>query len=215
MSLPKPYYEHGGITIYHADCRDILPFVGKFDLCLTDPPYNVGLNYSGGDKRCDYKEWCSEWFSKIDARFIALTPGMVNMAMWYAIKPPKWVCAWLKPNQCSGSSLRGFNVWEPIFMYGTPKEPVPHDAWAMPIVTNQEHVGSHPCPKDYKSWRFLLEQFSKGATTVIDPFMGSGTTLVAAKQLGRRAVGIEIEEKYCEIAALRLSQEVMDFGEAV
>ena len=76
------------------------------------------------------------------------------------------------------------------------------------------HTGNtgHPCAKPFKFWKWLLAKGSSSeADIVIDPFVGSGTTLRAAKDLGRRAIGIEIEERYCEIAAKRLSQEVLAF----
>ena len=210
----KPYYEQDGITIFHGDCREILPTLktGSIDLVLTDPPYNVGINYSNGDNRADYAEWTSQWFEACP-RPLVVTPGMVNLSMWYAMQKPTWQCAWVKPNQCSPSALRGFNAWEPILVYGSVRKPVGHDVWTTVIQTNQRDVGDHPCPKDLRSWRKFVEVFSLDTDTILDPFMGSGTTLRAAKDLGRKAIGIEIEERYCEIAVKRLQQAVLPMGE--
>jgi site-specific DNA-methyltransferase (adenine-specific) len=72
----------------------------------------------------------------------------------------------------------------------------------------------HPCPKPEIEWRWLVNKVCMPGETVIDPFMGSGTTLRCAKDLGLKAIGIEIEERYCEIAAKRLEQEVFEFGES-
>src|SRR5687767_8545940 len=107
----KPYYNHNGIAIIHGDCRDVLPGLDA-DVVLTDPPYNVGLAYSGGDNRADYAEWTAEWFG-MSPRPLVVTPGMVNLALWIRMEEPRWVCSWVKPNQCSPSALSGFNVWEP------------------------------------------------------------------------------------------------------
>ena len=205
----KPYYEQGGIVIYHADCRDVLPTLepGSVDLVLTDPPYNVGLEYSDGDNRQDYSVWTKGWFSLMP-RPLVVTPGMVNLAMWLTMAKPTWVCSWVKPNQCSPSALSGFNIWEPILVYGRLPKPVGQDAWIQPIGL-QQGVGDHPCPKYLPFWRKLLGALSNDGALILDPFMGSGTTLRAAKDLGRRAIGIEIEERYCEIAARRLAQEVL------
>ena len=78
--------------------------------------------------------------------------------------------------------------------------------------TEQAKKNGHPCPKPLRVWSVLMDRVSEQVDVVLDPFMGSGTTLRAAKNLCRQAIGIEIEERYCEIAAKRLEQEVMDFG---
>ena len=211
----KPYYEEENITIYHGDCLEILPQLNvEADLVLTDPPYNTNMDYPRGDKRSDYEQWSKNWFDLIKCPLV-FTPGMLNINMWFKIKEPYWVCAWFKVNQNSPSRLRGFNVWEPIFVYGKIKKQVGHDAWIGRVEMQFKGTGKppHPCAKTLKIWRQILESFSNENDLIFDPFLGSGTTLVAAKQLGRRAIGIEIEEKYCEIAAKRLSQEVFNFAQ--
>ena len=204
----KPYYQDEWVTIYHGDCRDILPELPKVDLVLTDPPYNVGLGYSNGDRRIDYPEWCKDWFSKTP-RPLFFTPGMVNLSMWYQIAAPRWLMSWVKPNQCSPSGLGGFNTWEPILVYGKPQKHIGQDSFVMSISTNQAYVGDHPCPKDERSWSKLITIISDTDNLILDPFLGSGTTAYCAKKLNRKCIGIEIEEKYCEIAAKRCSQSVM------
>ena len=204
----KPYYEAGGITIYHGDCRELLADL-RADVVITDPPYNVGLDYSDGDSRENYAEWTAEWFRSCP-RPLVVTPGTVNLGMWLRMEEPRWICSWMKPNQCSASALNGFNVWEPILVYGKHLKPVGQDGWVTNIQTNQSTVGDgHPCPKDLRFWRQLVAKFSLEDSLVLDPFLGSGTTLRAAKDLGRRAVGIEVEERYCQLAVDRLGQEVL------
>ena len=212
----KPYYEHGGITIYLGDCREILPQLGPVDCTITDPPYNVGLDYSGGDRLSNYRSWTEEWF-RLSRLPLVVTPGTVNLAMWLEMERPRWVCAWFKPNQASPSALNGFNVWEPILIYGKHRKPIGHDAWLTYISTAQRSGSGcapidHPCPKFLPFWQKLIERCSLAGDTVLDPFMGSGTGARACKELGdRRFIGIEIEEKYCEIAAKRINQEVLNF----
>jgi DNA modification methylase len=202
----RPYYQDDLVTIYHGDCLELLPSVTA-DLTLTDPPYNVGLDYSDGDRRADYADWTDRWAHAVP-RPLVVTPGHANLGMWLAMEKPRWVCAWVKPNQNSASALNGWNVWEPLLVYGKHHKPVGHDVWTLPIAL-QDDTGDHPCPKPVTLYRRLVEAFSLPHHTVLDPFMGSGTTLVAAKDLGRRAIGIEIEERYCEIAANRCRQEVL------
>lgn len=202
-----PYFEHNGVTIYHGDLFDVLPSIALegVALTLTDPPYNVGLNYSDGDKRTDYAEWTRQWVALMP-RPLVLTPGMVNLSMWFGIEHPTWTCSWTKPNQCSPSALQGFNVWEPVLVYGKPKRPVGQDAWVLPISTRQEGVGNHPCTKFLPFWRRLVLAFSQPGDLILDPFLGSGTTARAALETGRRCIGVDREEAYCEIAAKRLEQ---------
>lgn len=204
-----PYYQDDYCTIYNADCRDIIGSLAA-DCVITDPPYNVGLDYCNGDNRQDYSTWCQSWFSLIQTPML-LTPGMVNLSMWLKFCNPSWVCAWLKPNQCSPSALGGFNVWEPILVFGKFAKRIGHDAWVCSIGIQAEVGNSHPCPKWLPFWKTLVSSFTNPGDIILDPFMGSGTTLKAAKVLGRKAIGIEVERKYCDLAISRLSQCQLDF----
>lgn len=200
-----PYYEQDGIAIYHGDCEDVLPYVTA-DVTLTDPPYNVGMSYDGmvNDSRIDYAAWCRSWFTLCPLPLV-LTPGMMNLALWLALEKPRWVCAWVKPNQSSASALNGWNAWEPVLVYGRHRKPVGQDYWLVPVSQQREAQG-HPCPKSQIFWNQLVLDFTLLEDVILDPFMGSGTTLVSAKRLGRKAIGIEQSERYCEIAAKRLQQ---------
>lgn len=204
-----PYYDDGTVVIYHGDCQDVLPRLGAVDLVLTDPPYGVGFKYgdryTDGDKQ--YAEWIKVVFDALVplSGVIMLTPGIRNVWLY---PPATWVLCWAKPGSPRRSDLGGFNEWEPILMYG--KRRIYNDFKRLPAWNNtSKDTGDHPCPKPINLFRWLVEQGSDPGHIVLDPFMGSGTTLRAAKDLGRRAIGIEIEERYCEIAARRLSQEVL------
>jgi site-specific DNA-methyltransferase (adenine-specific) len=219
MTIKKPYYEHAGITIWHGDCREIMQHIhmDSVDVVITDPPYNVNKNYGLHDDNMhsdDYKNWCRSWFEMLP-RPIIMTVGITNVPMWMAIEPTHKIIAWLKPNQCSRNYLgitSGFNVWEPILVYGKLPVCVAHDAFTIPIHIQAECKG-HPCPKSIKAWNWLMVNCTENKSTILDPFMGSGTTLVAAKYNNRRAIGIEIEEKYCEMAARRLQLDMLPFGD--
>lgn len=211
----KPYYEDGSVTLYHGRWEDVLPKLDLSDvaLTLTDPPYNVGLDYSNGDNRDDYVEWTRAWFD-LCPQPLVVTPGHRNLAMWLSMEKPRWVCAWVKPNQNSASALNGWNTWEPVLVYGKHHKPVGQDSWVMSIASQPDAAG-HPCPKHLPFWTRLLDAFGPESSTVFDPFAGSGTTLIAAKNTGRKAVGIEMDEAFCELIANRCTQEVLDiFGGA-
>ena len=206
-----PFYEHAGVTLYCGDCREILPTLGGgFGLALTDPPYNVGIHYGSGvdDGRGDYEAWCADWFGMLRAASdaVALTPGIANLTTWGRIAPPDWTLAWHKPSAMSRCHV-GFNNWEPVLYWGPRRQMV--DV-VTAVILPDAAVEGHPCPKPLKWASGLIANLSDPGAAILDPFAGSGTTLRAAKDQGRRVVGIEIEERYCEMVVRRLAQEVLD-----
>jgi len=209
VAKPTPYYSHAGITIYHGDCRDILPHVTA-DVVVTDPPYGVGIDYASYDDNAAntagvVADFVDELVGRV--RCVAFTAGRYETELWlYRNFPPRWRMCWYKGAQSTASPI-GFNDWEAVLIYGDHVHNHAHDwFYAMP-----EQMGrfGHPCPKPVGYGLALIGRLSKPSDIILDPFMGSGTTLVAAKQLGRKAIGIEIEERYCEIAVKRLAQEVL------
>ena len=218
----KPFYDHAGITIYHGDCRELLPCLTA-DVVITDPPYNakgIGLpqkQYIGGAFSMTteaYKMFCSDWFQlcmSITER-MGFTPGTRHL---WCYPPARWVAAWYKPGAVAYTGLGGFNIWEPILIYGSSPSRLTSDVYTLtPQNLRTGPEKEHPCPKPLPLLRWLVGGLSADNEVCLDPFMGSGTTLVAAKHLGRRGIGVEVEERYCEIAAKRLSQEVFDLSES-
>ena len=223
MGLPKPYYDHAGITIYHGDCREILPLLPKVDLVLTDPPYGVngGSGTKGiarSHKHCylsipDSPEWVK---AEVIPRFCEcleiceraiVTPGSIVFCSYPQPDSFGSLVQWA----CVGMQKWGRADSQPIFYYGRYPRVGKTISFCSFNSTRPPEDNGHPCPKPIGVWKSLLSKGSLEGETVLDPFMGSGTTLRAAKDLGRKAIGIEIEEKYCEIAAKRMSQEVFDF----
>lgn len=195
-------------TVVVGDCLEGMRRLpdNSVDLVLTDPPYGVGVDYGQG-KAADHRgQDFLPYFNECRrvANAVVWTPGTVNMVKWITSTQPDWVGAWYKPNQCSRSSL-GFGAWEPICFYWKGKvgeyAHLGHDAWYMPI-KQQPGVIKHPCPKLLEFWVKLI---AKDVRTVLDPFMGSGTTGLAAKMLGRHYLGFEINPEYAEEAEERLA----------
>lgn len=208
----SPYYEHGGQVIYLGDCREILPQL-RADLVITDPPYGVGFQYrSYDDSEVNWSTFIRPVIACCIAQFPFCAINMSTRRLWDMPRPGGLLC-WAKPGSTRINTLGGFSEWEPILIYG--KRRIYNDFKYIADCTRlADNAGNqHPCPKPLALSKWLVSVCSDAPDTILDPFMGSGTTLVAAKNLGRKAIGIEIEEKYCEIAAKRLSQEVFEFGE--
>ncbi len=226
----KPYYQESGVQIFHGDCREVLPIVA-FDVLVTDPPYGIlepgDLNPrvrddrggSHGLVRDSYASY-SDTYGNFVSVIVPILTVAIGMAKRAAIFTGPHITEQAKPTAiggiyCPAASGRhqwGFKTFLPVMFYGS--APNLH-LGAKPNTiesTDTAAKNGHPCPKPLSWMKWLVALASLEAETVCDPFMGSGTTLRAAKDLGRSAIGIEIEERYCEIAANRLRQSVMDFG---
>jgi len=210
-----PYYSQDGITIYHGDCRDILPHLPKVDLVLTDPPYGVNYKYSEA-----FKDTEDYWLSIVPVAISAFT-GQTAVVMFgsaptlrrdlFALEPPPdRILIWNPSFTLSKTGANGMMFkWHPIHCWHLPQQ---HEGPKWDVLRHPcdgHNWWNHPGTKPLSLIKALAGIADKGGL-ILDPFMGSGTTLVAAKQLGRRAIGIEIEEKYCEIAVGRLAQGVLD-----
>jgi hypothetical protein len=201
----SPYYDEDGITIYHGDCREVLPGLA-FDSVVTDPPYY------GREDLFDTAA-VAEAMQAIAARpaFI-FWPAIGD----YPLGVPDAVHVWHKaipihPRSEIGNAAG--HQYERILAYGLgAKCEVFRVAAIMPnFAACRLELTEHPTQKPVDLVRRLV---ARTEDTVLDPFAGSGTTLRAAKDLGRKAIGIELSEAYCEIAAKRLAQGVLDFGAA-
>lgn len=229
----KPYYEHGGITIYHGDCRDVLPTLesDSVDVIVTDPPY--GMRWQSNTRKIQFDEIHGD--DSTDAAVSALA---------LCIRPLKrgrhmYAFGRYDLSNLSVVSLAVELVWDKgQFSAGNLEIP-----WGLQHETIQFYVNNkdgklnkfrhgglstrlrrgsvirskrihgmsedHPTEKPVDVLRQLIESSSSLYETVLDPFVGCGSTLVAARLEGREAIGIEIEERYCEIAARRLQQDAL------
>ncbi len=200
VRIVKPYYDHGGITIYHGDCREILPTLPKVDLVLTDPPY----------PRDDYP-W--EYVPLDEVPFPAVRGFYFWPSNTHFPMPFSAVHIWSKCNVLMGDAEPYENIYEVMgkTFCGVWRHAVIN--CAMNAVMNGDEYFPHPTQKPIRLMMRLVRKCDRGSL-VLDPFTGSGTTLVACKRLGRRGIGIEIEEKYCEIAAQRVEAERLTLFEA-
>lgn len=206
----KPYYEHAGITIYHADCREVVPSLGMFDLLLADPPYGIGAATKGfrgsvvnGWTDFGHQEWDSIPVSinELSALMAHAEESIIWGGNYFALPPSMGFLIWDK-GQRDFSLADCEYAWRSkqcaarIFEYARAKA--------------LQDVKQHPTQKPLELMRWCLQQ-AGSVETVLDPYMGSGTTLRACKDAGIKCVGIEINEQYAEIAAKRLEQEVFAF----
>jgi len=235
----KPFYERNGITIYCGDCREILPQLGPGETVITDPVWPNSLpSLIGADNPQQlFKEMCESLHPDIKRLVVQL--GCDSDPRFLAGIPEHWpfirVC-WLDYAR-PGYKGRLLYTGDVAYAYGIP--PATIDGRFLisgafmstrpdrlfnrgtvnkarkhrPLSSDRTPYDGlpHPAPRRLEHVRWLVHQFSDAE--VLDPFAGSGTTLLAAKQLNRRAIGIEINEKYCELAAARLSQEVFNLTE--
>jgi len=198
----KPYYQDEWVTIYHGDCREILPELPKVDLVLTDPPYPNNANHFND--------------GVVVAKDVLWNIEVGNtMVFWNELEHPPVnntlvaVHIWYRNN-----SNRPDN-YEPIYEFCVDGGKRASRVLSYPVIavglTGCIEATGHPTQKNQKLILQLI-QLSRTKGIILDPFLGSGTTCYCAKKLNRKSIGIEIEEKYCEIAARRCSQSVMELN---
>ena len=221
-----PYYSQDGITIFLGDCRDILPTLapGDANALVTDPPF--GIDFSGAtwtDEPVDYCEFMQAWLPQAQ-RIVGGGP----MFVWQALPTIERWHTWFPPGYRVMAICKGFvqfrptpvqYSWDPVVFWGELKgEPdVRRKDWYVqalaPFGANRPHI-DHPCPKPLEATGYVVSLASQMGDTILEPFAGSGTTLIAAKRLGRKVIAVEKREEYAEIAANRLAQTVLPLPDA-
>lgn len=208
------FYQDDRVTIYHGDFRDILPTLQQPETIITDPVWpNARADLFGKDdpigmframwsslptlpRRAAVHLGCDS-----DPRFLMAVPNEI----------PFFRVAWLELVRPSykGRLMMGSDV---AYLFGEPPKSKKGQHIIPGRYTDPDSGGKqadHPCPRKIGHVKWLVKWWSEDTDIIFDPFMGSGTTLLAAKDSGRRAIGIEIEERYCETAAKRMQQEVL------
>ncbi len=201
----KPYYEDDLVTLYHGDCREVTAWL-EADVLVTDPPYGLGDRWQGGTwgaapmyadaRRWDVKPDDADLLTMIGDR-----PAVVWGGNYFTLPPSRCWLAWIKNpamNTMADFELAWTSLDKPAKAYTSTRNP--------------DGKRDHPTQKPVGLMRWTIGHMPEGS--VADPFAGSGTTLVAAKYLGRRAIGVELDERYCEIAAKRLAQDTLFGGVA-
>ena len=210
--MPDSYYEDDHVVIYHGDCKELLPDL-VFDVVVTDPPY--GINYKQTIKGArDYEKILGDETSDLARWLIAEvhpTPMLVFGINHFADCLPvagRWIC-WDKRVVETADKMIG-SPFELAWINNKQDKSgymIRLQHGGIVNADNHNEKRQHPTQKPVKLMRRCIQYMPEGVA--LDPFMGSGSTLRAAKDLGRKAIGIEIDEKYCEIAAKRMGQEVL------
>jgi len=222
LELPdNPYYQDDAVVIYNADCRELLPLIPdkSVDLVLTDPPYGVSLDLA----------WLSELnvaHLKPPNRKDAPIVGDAGLDLTWLFGYPRWLVfgfpyifnpqstGWLVWDKQPGLQDADRTLTTPVEMALTncwKGFRLVRCMWAGYMRDNGEYRFEHPTQKPQKVIDYCLNKTSEVGNLILDPFLGSGTTAYCAKKLNRKCIGIEIEERYAEIAAKRCCQTVMNF----
>lgn len=212
----KPYYSDGMVTIYHGDCREFRPTELACDVVVTDPPYGVGVDRAFDDDLLVGAQGCHRAGGKRGAFF--MSPRRVCE---FVERIPSWKferLLWMFKDGDIAHPWRGWHMNSEAIIIASRTR----DGWPVPTTTRTDcYIAAfaggktgHPASKPISVVSDLITRLSNRGDLILDPFVGSGTTLRAAKDLGRKAVGIDIEERYCEMAARRCAQEVLDLDAA-
>lgn len=221
--LPSPYYSDDFVTLYHGDSRDLLPLI-RADVMVTDPPYGIDHQKMGSNRGTHFESVGASIIGDrtTEARDTALArwngPAVVFGApMIDCPAATRQILVWHKDEGGAGiiGNVRGWRRdWEAIYLIGEWPVSRVSDSSVLSFGGNRFDAKStgHPHAKPLSLMRELISKCPPG--TIVDPFAGSGSTLRAAKDLGRTAIGIEIDEQWLDVAARRCAQDSLDFGGA-
>lgn len=194
----------GNATLYLADAAEALQEIGKAAALVTDPPYGVGMEYGRFiDTEENVRDTVVPTISKALALTdrAAITPG--TRCAWFYPRPDELGQVYFPAG--AGFSRWGFTCSQPILYYGKDPHPPTNKKPNSYVCTEMAEKNGHPCPKPEKWMEWLVWRASMPGETIIDPFMGSGTTGVVCANLGRPFIGVELEPEYFEIACIRIA----------
>lgn len=226
----KPYYEDAQVTLYCGDWREVLPSLAasSVDLVLTDPPYNVGKGYGRHNDAlpdAEYRLWVTALLreaGRLTRNSVVYFPGAKNAPWSWEATRDAGLCAyrqlgWHKAEFAGDVWTAGPPMsWEPVIWAHRPDCPPffnkrfgqwGRDFFVVPATHGDPFAKLHPCPKPLSVMQWLVGLFCPEGGTVFDPCAGTGTTLRAARDMGRRSIGVEIDPAYCQAAVTRLAQQ--------
>lgn len=216
--MTRPYYQDDAVTLYHGDATELLDELAA-DVLITDPPY--GIAYKSGSRRQTVAA------SIKGDEDTSLRDAVLN---WWGDKPAAVFGSWRRPRPGATKMLLVWDTKGALGMGDTslPWKPAHQEIYILgkgwhgrrgtdvltcaPVQSLGYNGRLHPHQKPVDLMGHLIERAPQGV--VLDPFAGSGSTLVAAKAAGRKAIGVEEDERYLEVIASRLAQDALDFGSA-
>jgi site-specific DNA-methyltransferase (adenine-specific) len=217
MTVFSPYYQDDSVTIFHGEALEVLPTLKKADAIITDPPFNVGKAFANED--LTPKQWrafCARfaiatWENGADNVLVEVGKNDSTMRQelerWHKYR----YAIMLNYTNSMRNGAIGYSNFGLVYWFGEGKCHQRYKDRLDSALHNTKDEFTHPSPKEVVHYAKLIEMFTPEGGTVIDPFGGSGTTGKAAKNMGRKCILIEREEKYCELAVKRLAQGVLSF----
>lgn len=226
--MSAPYYQDEHVTLYHGDCLEVDAWLGA-DVLVTDPPYGIGWKKPklpanralGRGEQVSHDGIVNDATTEARDAVVALWGDKPSVMFGSPIAPlptgTRQVLVWQKPSQLGFmGTVGGFRRdWEAIYLGGKWPKSTAQQSGVIRLSDSQEYLrAGHPHAKPVGLMERLIDASPNGV--VVDTFSGSGSTLVAARNLGRKVIGVEYEERYCELIAKRLSSQTMtlDFGSA-
>ena len=210
-----PYYDQDGITLICNDCRTAMQDLRPVDWVITDPPFNADYGFANDNLSVnEFYNFTVSWIRKAEriaktGLIIIVDPKYCEPFYKIVSMPYHHTYTWFKRNAMRGMQGGFANKTEVIVW--TERKPAkvdayPNDVWEIPLIPQDV---PHPTPKPTKLMELIITKFTYEGETILDPFAGSGSTLRACMDLGRKAVGIEENKTYCEFIKRRLSQTTM------